>query len=104
METARELLVCPACEGALAADWSCLACGARYEAPDGIPNLRLGPKLQSGPNLRSAKDARVDAVRSFYEHAPFPGYPPRDSATCLRARAARSGLDRLLERAICGDR
>jgi SAM-dependent methyltransferase len=37
----RELLACPACAGTLAEDWSCRGCGARFDAPDGIPNLRL---------------------------------------------------------------
>lgn len=84
----RELLVCPACEGVLAADWSCRNCGARYEAGDGIPNLRL------------KTNARVEVVRRFYEHAPFPGYPERDSITWLRARAERSAFARLLDKAI----
>ena len=91
MDAFRELLACPACGGALAADWSCRGCGARYEAPDGIPNLRLG------------SDARTDVVRRFYEHAPFPGYPPRDSLASLRARAERSEFARLLDQAIPGD-
>ncbi len=72
-------------------DWSCGGCGAHYEAPDGIPNLRIGC------------DPRVDAVRLFYEDAPFPGYPPRDSLAWLRARAERSDFARLLDRAIPGD-
>jgi SAM-dependent methyltransferase len=42
-------------------------------------------------------------VRRFYEHAPFPGYPPRDSLTWLRARAERSEFARLLDKAIPGD-
>jgi SAM-dependent methyltransferase len=91
MDAFRELLVCPACGGALDAGWSCCGCGMRYEAPDGIPNLRL------------SRDARVEAVRRFYEHAPFPGYPPRDSLEWLRARAERSEFARLLDRAIPGD-
>ncbi len=91
MERFLKLLACPACAGALGADWSCRDCGARYDAPDGIPNLRL------------AADTRVDAVRRFYEHAPFPGYPPRDSLAWLRARAERSEFARLLDRAIPGD-
>ena len=73
------------------ADWSCRGCGARFEAPDGIPNLRL------------AGDARTDAVRRFYEHAPFPGYPPRDSLQALHARAERSVFARLVHQAIPGD-
>jgi SAM-dependent methyltransferase len=91
VERFLKLLACPACAGALAADWSCGACGARYDATDGIPNLCL------------ATDTRVDAVRRFYEHAPFPGYPPRDSLAWLRARAERSEFARLLDRAIPGN-
>jgi len=87
----RELLACPACRGALAEDWSCRGCGARYGAPDGIPNLRL----ESG--------SRVEAVRRFYAHAPFPGYPPSDSLAWLRARAERSEFARLLDQAIPGN-
>ena len=41
-----------------------------------------------------------DRVRAFYERAPFPGYPPRDSLAGLRARAARSEFARLLDDAI----
>jgi SAM-dependent methyltransferase len=91
LNSSRELLVCPACEGALAADWSCRDCGARYETPDGIPNLRLG------------SDSRTDVVRCFYEHAPFPGYPPHENLASLRARAGRSEFARLLNRAIPGN-
>lgn len=72
-------------------DWSCCVCSARYEAPDGIPNLRL------------ASDSRTDLVRRFYEEAPFPGYPPRDNLSSLRARAGRSEFARLLDQAIPGD-
>jgi len=86
-----DLLACPACQGSLEADWSCTRCGARYQAEDGIPNLRL------------AGEPRVDAVRRFYEQAPFPGYPPRDSLSWLRARAERSEFARLLDRAIPAD-
>ena len=85
------MFVCPACAGALSAEWSCVACGARFDAPEGIPNLRL------------PGDARTDAVRRFYERAPFPGYPPRDTVAALHARAGRSGFARLVDRAIPGD-
>ena len=91
MDAFLELLVCPACEGALHADWSCRGCGARYDAPAGIPDLRI------------ASEGRVDLVRRFYEEAPFPGYPARDSLTWLRARAERSEFARLLNQAIPGD-
>ena len=83
--------MCPGCGGMLEADWSCRGCGARYQAPDGIPNLRL----QSDP--------RTEAVRRFYEYAPFPGYPPRDNLASLRARAGRSEFARRLDQAIPGD-
>ena len=87
----RELLACPRCEGELNAGWSCEECRSQYAAPDGIPNLRLGG------------DVSTERVRRFYETAPFPGYPPRDSLEWLRARAARSAFARHLDRAIPGD-
>jgi SAM-dependent methyltransferase len=87
----RELLACPACGGTLSDDWSCTACGARFGAPDGIPDLRL------------SSDGRTEAVRCFYDAAPFPGYPPSDSLQALRARAGRSAFAGLLDRAIPGD-
>jgi len=91
MDDFRELLACPACADTLAADWSCRGCGARFEAPDGIPDLRL------------PGDGRCEAVRHFYERAPFPGYPPRDSLQALHARAERSEFARLVDQAIPGD-
>jgi 2-polyprenyl-3-methyl-5-hydroxy-6-metoxy-1,4-benzoquinol methylase len=63
----------------------------RYEASDGIPDLRL-------PGT-----ARTEVVRRFYEHAPFPDYPPSLSLSWLRARAERSEFARLIDRAIPGD-
>src|SRR5262245_50885244 len=87
----RELMACPACEVELEADWSCRSCGARYDAPDDIPNLRL------------PSDPRVDVVRRFYEEAPFPGYPKDGTLAWLRARAGRSEFARLLDRAIAVD-
>jgi 2-polyprenyl-3-methyl-5-hydroxy-6-metoxy-1,4-benzoquinol methylase len=88
---ARELLACPACGASLTAEWACEACHAQFAAPDGIPNLRL------------TGDVRTDAVRRFYDQAPFPGYPPRDSLAVFRARAERSRFVRLLDRAIPAD-
>lgn len=97
----RALMACPACEAELVkgsvldipaepstSDWSCRNCGARYDAPDDIPNLRL------------PGDLRVDIVRRFYEETPFPGYPLHDTLVWLRARAGRSEFARLLDRAI----
>ena len=48
-------------------------------------------------------DVRTEAVRRFYERAPFPGYPPHDSLHALRTRAERSVFARLLDRSIPGD-
>jgi SAM-dependent methyltransferase len=48
-------------------------------------------------------DARTNAVRRFYDAAPFPGYPARDSLQALRARAGRSAFARLLDQSIPGD-
>src|SRR5580692_11515699 len=91
MDALRDLLACPACGSVLAVGWRCTECGARYTAPDGIPDLRLGG------------DARGDAVRRFYEHAPFPGYRQRETLASLYARAERSAFARLLDEAIPGD-
>src|SRR5580693_8113713 len=91
MDDFWDLLACPVCADRLAADWSCRGCGARFEAPDGIPNLRF------------PGDERTDAVRRFYERAPFPGYPRRDSLPALHARAEQSVFARMVDRAIPGD-
>jgi len=87
----RELVACPACGGTLSAEWSCAGCARRFEAADGVPNLRL------------PSDDATERVRRFYEQAPFPGYSPRESLQSLRARAAGNGFARLLDRAIPGD-
>jgi SAM-dependent methyltransferase len=91
MDGFRDLLACPACTGELAADWTCSRCHRRFEAHEGIPNLRL------------PDDERTEAVRRFYEHAPFPGYPTQESLHALHARAERSPFARLLHEAIPGD-
>jgi SAM-dependent methyltransferase len=91
MDAFRDLLACPACGNALAVGWRCTECGARYAAPDGIPDLRL------------EGDTHAEAVRRFYEHAPFPGYRPRETLASLYARAERSQFARLLDEAIPGD-
>ena len=91
MDTFRSLLACPACGGALNADWACARCATRFEVHDGIPNLRIGG------------DARTESVRRFYDAAPFPGYPPRDNVHALRRRAERSVFPALLDRNIPAD-
>jgi len=90
-----ELLACPACQGALAdaaregLRWG--GCGAAYGARGGVPDLPV------------PGDSRTEAVRAFYTDAPFPNYPPNDTLSGLRGRAARSELARLLDEAIPGD-
>ena len=96
----RELVACPACGGPLSAGWSCRGCAARFDVADGVPNLRLGSdRRTSGPADQRA-DGVTETVRRFYESAPFPGYPPRESLQSLRARAERNAFARLLDRAI----
>ena len=90
MQSFEHLLACPRCRGPLRA-LHCDACGAQYDAPGGIPALRLDG------------DARTEQVRSFYATAPFPGYGPRDSYAGLRARASRSAFARSLDAAIPDD-
>jgi SAM-dependent methyltransferase len=63
----------------------------QYEAPDGIPNLRL------------PGDNQTEVVRRFYEKEPFPGYPPSASLNWLRSRAERSEFAKLIDQAIPGD-
>lgn len=91
MQEFLELLACPLCRGDLSTEWACRRCFKSYEAPDGVPNLRL------------VSDARVEVVRRFYEETPFPGYPARDSVTWLNARAERSDFACRLNHAIPGD-
>jgi 2-polyprenyl-3-methyl-5-hydroxy-6-metoxy-1,4-benzoquinol methylase len=85
-----ELLACPRCAAPLDR-LRCSGCGVQYSAPGGIPDLRI------------ALDESGEAVRRFYARAPFPGYPPRDSLSALRARASRSEFARALDAAIPGD-
>jgi SAM-dependent methyltransferase len=85
------LLACPICGAGLGEALSCPGCGMAWPAPDGIAGLRL------------AGDDRTEAVRRFYEAAPFPGYPPNDSLDWLRGRAERSAFARLLDASLAGD-
>lgn len=63
----------------------------RYEAPGGIPDLRL------------PGETRSEIVRRFYEGAPFPNYPSSANVSWLRARAERSEFAHMIDRAIPGD-
>ena len=91
MECARDLLACPSCAGRLAPDWTCLGCGVRFDAPGGIPNLRL------------PGDGATETVRRFYDAAPFPAYPAHETLPALRVRAERSVFARLLDEALPSD-
>ncbi|MBS2013224.1 MAG: methyltransferase domain-containing protein [Deltaproteobacteria bacterium] len=90
-----ELLACPSCRSALAAEGDarlvCTSCTAAYANDDGIPTLR------------ASADAPTEGVREFYTHSPFPNYPPNESLSGLRRKAERSELARLLDAAIPGD-
>src|SRR5262245_7370776 len=84
------LLACPRCGGELH-ELRCGSCAVQYRDPGGIPDLRV------------PSDSRTEAVREFYARTPFPGYPPRESLSWLRARAARSEFAQRLDAAIPGD-
>ena len=90
MRSSDDLLACPRCTGPLRG-LRCDRCPAQYTAPGGIADLRL------------PGDGRTENVRDFYSESPFPGYPPRETFSALRARAARSGFARGLDAAIPGD-
>ena len=91
MDWLRELVVCPVCGGELDEALVCGGCQAAYGERGGVLDLR------------TPADRRTETVREFYEEAPFPGYPPRDSLTWLRARAERSDFARELDAAIPAD-
>jgi len=91
MDGFRALLACPVCAGTLSEEWTCTSCAARFGTDEGVLNLRL------------PADASTETVRRFYDAAPFPGYPPRETLQGLRTRAERNDFARLLDRAIPGD-
>jgi SAM-dependent methyltransferase len=89
------LLACPACRGELgeasAGSFRCASCDATFGSEGGIAGLRVDA------------EARTETVRAFYTRAPFPNYPPNDTLSGLRGRAARSEFARLLDQAVPGD-
>jgi SAM-dependent methyltransferase len=88
------LLACPSCKGGLTDDGAelrCDTCQSKYAVEKGIPDLRV------------PSESRTETVREFYTRAPFPNYPPNDTLSWLRGRAAKSEFARLLEQAIPGD-
>src|SRR3954447_15793845 len=88
---AWNLLACPACGASLSPEWVCAGCAARFDATDGVPDLRL------------PSDGVTESVGVFYERALFPGYPARERLQPLRARAERNDFARRLDRALPGD-
>jgi SAM-dependent methyltransferase len=70
---------------------ACVACGAEYPVRGGIADLRV------------QSESRTERVRDFYMDSPFPNYPPNDTLSGLRGRAARSEFARLLDQAVPGD-
>src|SRR5437667_3801866 len=91
MDTFVDLLACPACSGPLSSAWRCSRCDVQFTETSGVVQLRL------------PGDRPTEAVRAFYEQTPFPGYPPHDSLSGLRARAERSLFASMLDRAIDAD-
>lgn len=87
----RGLLACPACGGALSADWRCIECGLTFGDADGVPALRL------------PGDPRTKRVRDFYTETPFPNYPPEANLSWLHARASGSAFVQMLDAAIPHD-
>ncbi len=85
------LFACPACRGSLSDALVCASCGEKYESRNGIPDLRM------------PSEARTETVRDFYMESPFPNYPPEESLSGLRGKAAKSEFARLLDQAIPGD-
>src|SRR6185312_1934058 len=69
----------------------CDDCGTGYSIVNGIADLR------------SSESSASRQVRCFYEDAPFPGYPPADNLSTLRARAERSVFMKRLDRELAGD-
>ena len=67
LNTARDLLACPACEAPLSAEWTLRR----------VRRAVRGTRRHSESSAR--RDPRTETVRQFYERGAVPGYPPRDS-------------------------
>ena len=77
---------------------------ARSQPTGRAPDARRASTSPTvSPICDCLSDGVTETVRRFYESAPFPGYPPRESLQSLRARAERNAFARLLDRAIPGD-
>lgn len=79
-----DLLCCPACREALAAQRAglvCRGCGRGYEIRGGIPRLFHLHDV--------APDDVTEKMKAFYEETPFPDYDDHDSVASLVAKARR---------------
>lgn len=90
-----EIFACPKCRGNLIYQnaITCAACGSVYNVQDGIP-------LLYAPNHRSGREDVTDAVKAFYEDAPFPNYESLETASDLAEKAERSHFASSLNRQI----
>lgn len=92
-----DIVVCPACGGALhsaPSGFVCSACHNAYPQEQGIP-LLFWPHEGGGSQATVA-----ETVKAFYEDAPFPNYEEFDSIWSLREKAQEGLFARLLDAQI----
>ena len=90
-----DIFVCPVCGGALQVssdhrNISCFKCNRAFGCEKGIP-------LLFWPNEWDSETDVTEAVKSFYEENPFPGYEDVDSQVSLRQKAEKGIFARLLD-------
>jgi uncharacterized protein YbaR (Trm112 family) len=93
-----EALACPACYGALRADEAglvCVACGAAYACPDGVP-LLLTPEMATHAReleerFNAAKLARNPLVKLAYKLRPPSPHHDRARFPRMRGLVAKQG-------------
>jgi SAM-dependent methyltransferase len=90
-----DILICPSCGGALNVSSDhrriqCSECNKYFGCEKGIP-------LLFWPNEWDSKIDVIEAVKSFYEETPFPGYEDIDSSHSLRQKAEKGIFARLLD-------
>ncbi len=90
-----DIFVCPSCGGSLNVSSDhrgieCSTCNSSFKCEEGIP-------LLFWPNEWDSKTDVTEAVKSFYEECPFPGYEDIDSDQSLRQKAEKGIFARLLD-------
>lgn len=90
-----DIFVCPSCSGALNVTSDrcmikCSKCNQSFGCEAGIP-------LLFWPNDWDSKTDVTEAIKSFYEQNPFPGYEDIDSDQSLRQKAEKGIFARLLD-------